>query len=34
MATITSAGIGSGLDIESLVSKLVSAERTPITQLA
>ncbi|KQY86504.1 flagellar filament capping protein FliD [Pelomonas sp. Root1444] len=33
MATITSAGIGSGLDIESLVSKLVSAERTPITQL-
>lgn len=34
MATITSAGIGSGLDIESLVSKLVAAERTPITQLA
>lgn len=34
MATITSAGIGSGLDIEALVSKLVAAERTPITQLS
>lgn len=34
MATISSAGIGSGLDIESLVSKLVAAERTPITQLS
>jgi flagellar hook-associated protein 2 len=34
MATITSAGIGSGLDIESLVSKLVASERTPITQLS
>lgn len=34
MATISSAGIGSGLDVESLVSKLVAAERTPITQLA
>ena len=34
MATITSAGIGSGLDIESLITKLVAAERTPITQLA
>lgn len=34
MATITSAGIGSGLDIESLVSKLVAAERAPITQLS
>lgn len=33
MATITSAGIGSGLDIESLISKLVASERTPITQL-
>ncbi|MDM4764505.1 flagellar filament capping protein FliD [Pelomonas sp. SE-A7] len=33
MATITSAGIGSGLDIESLITKLVAAERTPITQL-
>ena len=34
MATISSAGIGSGLDVESLVTKLVSLERTPITQLA
>lgn len=33
MATITSAGIGSGLDIESLLSKLVASERAPITQL-
>lgn len=34
MATISSAGIGSGLDVETLVSKLIAAERTPITQLA
>jgi len=34
MATITSAGIGSGLNIEDLITKLVAAERTPITQLA
>ncbi|WP_169729323.1 flagellar filament capping protein FliD [Solimonas soli] len=27
--TLTSAGVGSGLDIESLISKLVSAEKTP-----
>ncbi len=33
MPTITSTGIGSGLDIESLITKLVSLERTPITQL-
>lgn len=33
MPSITSAGIGSGLDIESLISKLVSVERTPINQL-
>lgn len=33
MATISSAGIGSGLNVEDLVSKLVAAERTPITQL-
>lgn len=33
MATITTAGLGSGLDVESLVSKLVAAERTPINQL-
>ncbi len=29
MATITSSGIGSGLDINSLVSQLVAAERAP-----
>ncbi|RZJ07243.1 MAG: flagellar hook protein [Rubrivivax sp.] len=34
MASISSAGIGSGLDVESLVTKLVAAERTPITQLS
>lgn len=34
MATITSAGLGSGLNVEELVAKLVSLERTPITQLA
>lgn len=34
MATISSAGIGSGLNVEDLVSKLIAAERTPITQLA
>lgn len=35
MASITSAGIGSGLDVNSLVTSLVSAERTPVeTQLA
>ncbi|MDI4633797.1 flagellar filament capping protein FliD [Pelomonas sp. V22] len=34
MATITSAGIGSGLNIEDLITKLVAAERAPITQLA
>lgn len=33
MATITSAGIGSGMDIESLITKLVANERTPINQL-
>lgn len=33
MASITSAGIGSGLDIESLIGKLVAVERTPINQL-
>ncbi|MCP5195800.1 MAG: flagellar filament capping protein FliD [Gammaproteobacteria bacterium] len=31
MATITSTGLGSGLDISSLVSQLVSAESTPAT---
>ncbi|RVT82493.1 flagellar filament capping protein FliD [Inhella crocodyli] len=33
MATISSAGIGSGIDVESLISRLVAVERTPITQL-
>jgi flagellar hook-associated protein 2 len=33
MATISSAGIGSGIDVESLIARLVSVERTPITQL-
>lgn len=33
MATISSAGIGSGLDVESLVSKLVALERKPIETL-
>lgn len=34
MATITSAGIGSGIDIESLITKLLSVERVPITQVS
>ncbi|MEJ6007236.1 flagellar filament capping protein FliD [Paucibacter sp. AS339] len=33
MPSITSAGIGSGLDIETLIGKLVAVERTPINQL-
>ena len=33
MTSITSTGVGSGLDVETLVSKLVAAESTPITQL-
>lgn len=33
MPTITSAGIGSGLDVESLITKLVAVERTPINLL-
>lgn len=33
MATITSAGLGSGLDVSTIVSKLTELERTPITQL-
>lgn len=32
MASITSSGIGSGLDINGLVSQLVAAERAPTTQ--
>lgn len=33
MATISSAGIGSGLNVESLVTGLMSIERQPLTQL-
>lgn len=33
MAAITSLGIGSGLDVESLVSKLMSIEQTPINNI-
>lgn len=33
MATITSAGIGSGIDVESLITRLMSLERQPIQQL-
>ncbi|CAN5274885.1 flagellar filament capping protein FliD [soil metagenome] len=33
MATITSAGVGSGLDVESIVSQLMSIERKPIDDL-
>jgi len=33
MATITSLGAGSGLDLESLVTKLMTAESTPLTAL-
>jgi flagellar hook-associated protein 2 len=31
--SITSAGLGSGIDVESLISKLVALERAPIQQL-
>ncbi|MFG6429287.1 flagellar filament capping protein FliD [Roseateles sp. LYH14W] len=33
MATISSLGIGSGLDVESLVSKLISIEQKPINDI-
>ncbi|MFX1677805.1 flagellar filament capping protein FliD [Mitsuaria sp. CC2] len=33
MASITSAGLGSGLDVESIVTKLVSLEQQPIVDL-
>ncbi len=33
MATISSSGIGSGLDVESIVTKLMSIERQPVTRL-
>lgn len=33
MATVTSLGAGSGLDLEGLVTKLMDAERVPLTEL-
>jgi flagellar hook-associated protein 2 len=33
MATISSVGIGSGLDVKSIVSQLVALEKQPLTQL-
>ncbi len=33
MATVSSAGIGSGLDVESIVTKLMSIEQRPVAQL-
>src|SRR5947208_13665855 len=33
MATISSPGVGSGLDVNSIVTQLVSIERQPIVQL-
>ncbi|MFY8089093.1 MAG: flagellar cap protein FliD N-terminal domain-containing protein, partial [Rubrivivax sp.] len=33
MATISSAGIGSGLNVESIVSQLVSLEKKPLETL-
>jgi flagellar hook-associated protein 2 len=33
MATISSAGIGSGLDVESIVTSLMAVERTPLSQM-
>ena len=33
MASITSIGIGSGLDIESMITQLVAAERAPVVKL-
>lgn len=33
MATISSAGVGSGLDVESIISSLMAVERQPITQI-
>jgi flagellar hook-associated protein 2 len=33
MATLSSAGIGSGLDVNTIVTQLMSIERTPIRQL-
>src|SRR6185295_17998899 len=33
MATISSPGIGSGLDVNDIVTKLMTAERAPLTSL-
>jgi uncharacterized FlaG/YvyC family protein len=33
VATISSAGVGSGLDIENIISNLMTVERQPITQI-
>jgi len=33
MASITSAGVGSGLDVESIISQLMAAERTGLTTI-
>src|SRR3990167_8923557 len=33
MATISSPGIGSGLDVKSIVSQLVALEKQPLTKL-
>lgn len=33
MASISSAGIGSGLDVESIITKLMSIEKAPVVQL-
>jgi flagellar hook-associated protein 2 len=33
MATISSIGIGSGLDVESVITQLVAVERAPVTKL-
>ncbi len=33
MASITSIGIGSGLDIESMITQLIAVERAPVTKL-
>lgn len=33
MATVTSLGVGSGLDLEGLVTQLIAAERQPVTAL-
>ena len=33
MATISAAGVGSGLDVKSIVSQLMALERRPLDQL-